>query len=269
MKRILFNIIRYLCQSGILGFYYPKEFSIKTCLNWRMYQHERATVKYLKAFLKPANVFVNVGAHIGYYAVYAGKLVGRKGIVYAFEPHPDNYKMLVRNCLHLPQVMATQTAVSDSNGEALLFEHSTSSSSHALSDISESGKSCKVPKVSLDEWAFINKVNKVDMVLIDVEGHELSVLKGMYNIINKNPNIIIIVEYCPSNWIKQKININVLLEEIYKLHFKIVCALGQKKKYILPELTSPKIALHKLYEFLDEEIRQEHKDYINIVIKRF
>ncbi len=269
MKRRLFNIIRHLCQKGFLGFYYPPEFSIRTCLRWRMYQHEDATLKYLKAFLKPGDVFVDIGAYIGYFAVYTAKLVRKKGVVYAFEPNSDNYRLLIKNCRNIPWVKTIQSAVSDSNGEAELFIHSTSSSSHALSDISKSGKSYIVPKVSLDKWASKNNINRINMVLIDVEGHELAVLRGMYNVIDKNPDIHIIIEYCPHNWTDSNQDIKLLINEIYnKMHFKVIYALGQKKEYAFSDLTSAQIAYQKLNEILQQEVIQEKHDYINIVITK-
>lgn len=258
-----------MCQSGVLGFYYPSEFSIRTCLNWRLFKHERSTIDYLKDLLRPGDVFVDIGAHIGYFAYYVGKLVGHNGRVFAFEPYPDNFKLLLKNCSKLPQVKAIQSAVSDSSGKTQLFIHTTSSSSHSLSDISRSDKSCLVPKVSLDEWGIKNNINRIDAVLIDVEGYELAVLRGMHNIINKNPGICIIIEYCPSNWTKCNGDINMLIEEIYnKIQFKIICALGQKRKYILSKLTSVQNISSILDEILDNEVREEQKDYINIVINK-
>ena len=47
--------------------------------------------------LQPGDVFVDVGANIGYFPVIAAGRVGRAGRVLAFEPDPDNYRLLSEN----------------------------------------------------------------------------------------------------------------------------------------------------------------------------
>ncbi len=262
------NMIRKICQSGILGFYYPSNFPIRLCLQWRMYRNERATIKYLRDFLKPGEVFVDIGAHIGYFAKFAGGLVDRSGSVFAFEPHPRNYKMLVRNCKHMPQIKSINAAISDSSGQALLYEHSTSDTSHAFTDLSGSGKTIAVRKLHLDEWANANNVHQMDVVLIDVEGHEISVLRGMRNIIEKNKKIIIIIEYCPSNYRHKDGKIHPLILEIQKLQLCVTCALGQSKEYVISEYKSWIDLENQLAEVLAEEFNKERCDYVNIVARR-
>lgn len=268
MKHIIFKAIRHICQKGGLGFYYPPEFSIRTCIRWKRYHHERATVNYLNRCLKSGDIFINVGAHIGYFVFYAGKLVGEKGYVFAFEPHPNNYRLLIRNCRRLPQVKTIQAAVSDSSGEALLFEHSTSSSSHGLTDLSESGKSISVRKLTLDEWSHENEIDRIDAILFDVEGHELSVLRGMCNIIANNSNIIIVMEYCPSNWTSRCEEMDALIEEMRKMQLNVTCALGQAREYAIPEYKSWTDLEDRLAGILNEEANEERCDYVNIVVRR-
>ena len=47
--------------------------------------------------LQPGDVFVDVGANIGYFSVLAASLVGDAGKVFAFEPDPDNFQLLCAN----------------------------------------------------------------------------------------------------------------------------------------------------------------------------
>jgi len=78
-KYTIRKAIRRACQSGILRFRFPPEFPIRTCLQWYLYRHERATVDYLKRNFKDGSVFVDIGAHIMYFVVYDSKLVRQKG----------------------------------------------------------------------------------------------------------------------------------------------------------------------------------------------
>src|SRR5215510_9236846 len=51
--------------------------------------------EFLKYFLKPGDIFVDVGANIGLFTVLAGRYVGAKGAVYAFEPCATTYQNLL------------------------------------------------------------------------------------------------------------------------------------------------------------------------------
>lgn len=42
-------------------------------------------------------IVVDIGAHMGYYTLLAARAVGDKGKVFAFEPEPSNYALLVKN----------------------------------------------------------------------------------------------------------------------------------------------------------------------------
>jgi hypothetical protein len=52
----------------------------------------------LKSLLVPSSVFIDIGAHIGYYTVSASKKVGLNGLVIAVEPDERNYTLLLKNC---------------------------------------------------------------------------------------------------------------------------------------------------------------------------
>ena len=260
--------IRRACQSGLLGFCYPSDFPIKACLQWRACRHERATVRYLRAALHSGDVFVDVGAHVGYYAAIGAHWVGRTGRVFAFEPHPDNYRLLVRNSRSMPQIAAVQAAVSDSGGHALLFEHSASSSSHALADIGGNGRGISVRTVSIDEWAREKGVRLVNAVLIDVEGHEFEVLRGMSRLVADNPGISIIMEYCPSHRTARHEGLQPLLEEIRRQSLRVTAALGQSREYAVPAYASETELNERLVDIVLGETAQEHCNYINLVARR-
>ena len=48
--------------------------------------------------------------------------------------------------------------------------------------------------------------SRVDVVKIDAEGAELSVLQGMQQVIERNPDIRILMEFGPSNLVRAKID---------------------------------------------------------------
>jgi tRNA G37 N-methylase Trm5 len=58
---------------------------------------ERDTVRLFERILRAGDVVVDIGAHVGYFTLIAARSVGPEGRVYAFEPDPENYALLVRN----------------------------------------------------------------------------------------------------------------------------------------------------------------------------
>jgi FkbM family methyltransferase len=87
-----------------------EDFSIATLL------HEPFVAKIFKP--DPGDVIIDVGAHIGSYTIRCAKAVGEKGIVIAFEPDPENFKVLLLNVKmnNLKNVIAFPYAVGKSNG---------------------------------------------------------------------------------------------------------------------------------------------------------
>ena len=73
--------------------------------------------------LAPGMVVFCLGAHIGYYALLAARRVGPRGRVYAFEPSPENFRLLVKNveANGYRNVIPVPKAVSNVTGRATLY----------------------------------------------------------------------------------------------------------------------------------------------------
>ena len=144
--------------------------------------------------MKAGMTVVDVGAHVGLYSLDASALVGPAGKVYAFEPEPRNYKLLLRNIKAngFSNIIALQKAVSDHPGVISLYVDPSDSSLHSTRPLSEAAVECEA--VVLDQLLV---GQPVDMVKIDVEGGELSVLRGMQGIMAANPQMQILCEFVP------------------------------------------------------------------------
>jgi FkbM family methyltransferase len=142
--------------------------------------------------------FVDVGAHVGYFAVLAGKLVEPDGIVFAFEPHPRNFELLLANVWRngLTNVLCFPWAVSDKFGFEELFEAAGNSGDHRLyrSD-DEQRASVAVRTVALDGLRALRP--PVDFIKIDVQGVEEAAVRGMERLLADSPNATVAVEYWP------------------------------------------------------------------------
>lgn len=141
-------------------------------------------VPILGAVLSPGSVFYDVGANIGVYSLWASRLVGDAGQVFAFEPVPRTIAWLADVVAQngLANVRIVGAAASSYQGEVTieLVPHAS-----GLSYVTDGGRpstgptgnTVTAPAITLDEFAQANQAPT--LIKIDVEGHEPEVLRGM------------------------------------------------------------------------------------------
>jgi FkbM family methyltransferase len=152
----------------------------------------------IKSLCKPDTIFVDVGANFGYFSCLAGAKIGTggKGQVFSIEPNPKLVGLLNTNVQinwSMAPVHVHAVAASDQSGEATLFIPTTGAANASLSYGSENSERVTVTTQRLDD--IINPELVIDVMKIDVEGHEVSALKGALQIIKNSPNIVIIMEW--------------------------------------------------------------------------
>src|SRR5216684_3187276 len=142
-----------------------------------------ALSSFIQRHLSPNDVFIDVGAHVGYFTLLASRSVGAGGQVLSIEPNPfalDQLRQNVeRNDLH--NVLVEHTACGESRNMVTLYLHTESNSSMAsLYTGSAAGTvAVEVRCTTLDQLCVEHSLERVKLVKIDVEGAELSVLHGM------------------------------------------------------------------------------------------
>jgi FkbM family methyltransferase len=143
--------------------------------------------------LKKGMNFLDVGAHIGKYAVRVANMVGNEGNVVAVEPNKDNFEVLVRNIElnQLQNCIPLNLAAYHTNRDVSLFL-GPSSAEHTIKEDLGKG-SYKVKARALDDVLKEIGIEKVDLVKLDVEGAELEVLKGLERTLEKG-NPVLVVE---------------------------------------------------------------------------
>ena len=138
--------------------------------------------RFLRRFLSVGMTVVDVGANAGLYSMLASKSVGASGRVVSFEPSPRERARLeshlrLNRCRN---VTVEPVALGDAAGEAELFVvdgHETGCNSiHPADGIS--GHRLRVPVRRLDDYLAGGGFARVDFVKMDIEGGELSALRG-------------------------------------------------------------------------------------------
>lgn len=160
-------------------------------------EHERHLQAALQDALRPGMTMWDVGAHIGFFALQASRLVGPSGSVRAFEPMPDNRLRLEANIAanSAHNVVVVPEAVSATPGDATMYARSGSSLMWTLDADADdlSGETRHVRVTTLDELA--SSEDEVPaLIKIDAEGAELDVLRGSRQLIAAR-NTTFLVEF--------------------------------------------------------------------------
>ena len=181
-------------------------------------QHERETRQLLERLVQPGMVALDVGAHVGYYTRLLAERTGADGRVIAVEPHPRTHEVLRRNTGELTNVTALQLAAAEGEGRAELYDYLLMSASGSLhydagladQQRAQMGAGDVAPRrdgfemqrygvrtVALDDCLAELGVERVDLAKMDIEGAELSALRGMKRTIAASPRLALVMEYNP------------------------------------------------------------------------
>ena len=135
----------------------------------------------VRRWLKPGMTFVDVGANVGYFTALAADCVGPEGLVYAIEPQPEVHKqlegMVEENALC--NVCVICGGLSDTPGELPLYLPADPATGHNATMTAHPAAhrisvSVETLDQCMDEWG----IYRIDLLKIDVEGHEPQVLRG-------------------------------------------------------------------------------------------
>jgi FkbM family methyltransferase len=144
--------------------------------------------------IKPGMVFVDAGANFGYYSlIAAGSLsqMGGEGEIYAFEPEPKNFELLLKNIEinGYDMIRPERRALSATTGQASLYLDPGNLGAHSLSsEWSSPGQEViQIDTISLDDF-FLEVVGKttVDIIKIDTQGAEGLVFNGAWKTLDEN-----------------------------------------------------------------------------------
>jgi len=199
--------------------------------------YEAGTVKVCKELIKPGMIVLDIGAHAGYFTRIFSHIVGSQGRVLAFEPHPVNYEVLKRNVerWRLNNVILIRKAVSNKEGNAVFYE-TIGSFGHSLHSEKPHINQFKVEITLLDKLLPQIGVKEVHFVKMDIEGHEPEALDGMNNLIKRQKQIHIILEFKPSLLRTRNYEPASLIEKLFQMGFEVF-AIGRKGKLL--QIRSP------------------------------
>jgi FkbM family methyltransferase len=174
-------------------------YSLENEIFWRGLENcwEKKSISLWIELCKTSDVVVDIGANNGIYSLIS-KSLNPQAKVYAFEPVKRIYDKLIENVnLNSFDINCIEKATSDSDGEGIIYDttdlHSlTASMEHQPGNMTGDSIETTIQLIKLSTFIEKNNIAKVDLMKIDVEGHEPEVLRGFEPFFDKfRPNMLI------------------------------------------------------------------------------
>ena len=153
---------------------------IQQQLFWYGY-YEKEVGDLLKKMLRPNDVFIDIGANIGYFSLLAATFSPSVKVI-SFEPVKDLFKKMTKNISinDSKKIMAINAAVGEMNEERELYLSAPDNLGMSSFQQPEnySGRREKVEVISIDDWFKTSGITKIDLIKLDIEGSELEILNS-------------------------------------------------------------------------------------------
>ena len=161
--------------------------------------YEKAETRFFQSACRDGMTFLDVGANLGYYTALAARAVGPNGRVLAVEPDPDSFGYLEQTIAAnaVGNVQAFPVAASDAPATLPLYISTDNRGDNRLYASGEDRPQVEVTARPLDALLRENKIDKVDLIKIDVQGYEPKVIAGLRETITASPNLTLLTEFWP------------------------------------------------------------------------
>ena len=182
---------------------YDKTLNIKLSLrDWIQQQiyffgyYDLRGIQFVKACLKPDDTFIDIGGNVGAYSLIAAKLVGSKGEVIAFEPVTEVRERFLENASlnQLDQLKVEPYALFNETTKLQL--HISNQDNFGMSSIhahdEQVGRTEEVEAIRFDDYVLENKLKRIDLIKMDIEGAELYALNGMKSTLQQFKPLVLI-----------------------------------------------------------------------------
>jgi FkbM family methyltransferase len=211
-------------------------------LGWEMEAH---VLPLFQSFLQPESVVLDIGANFGLYTATSASRIRDHGRLYSFEANPHTFDLLRRTLYanrlaHHPNVTAVNSLVGESAGRGTLYYLPEFLGGATMTDIGQWGgakRSIELDMITIDQ--FLPAGLAVDLVKIDVEGHEPFVIRGMQNTIRRSPNIRIFVEFVEA-FLVHTVNADQFAAEIDSLGLRICRLLPRARLELIERGQTPR-----------------------------
>lgn len=200
LRRALFlKRVHFVSPTGVRMELDPSDYVQIMILHGGAY--EPNTLALVRRLLPAGGTFIDVGGHVGQYALEAARCVSSQGRVVAVEPNPRTFLHLHRNITlnGFGNIMPVVGAVAAGPGFINMQFPREDNWGESREAESDAAAAYRIASFSLEAMLDDLGIGHVDVVKIDVEGHEIKVLQGLLEG-GRNVPANIIVEHLPGHF---------------------------------------------------------------------
>ncbi|MDP3920661.1 MAG: FkbM family methyltransferase [Candidatus Omnitrophota bacterium] len=166
-------------------------------LNFQAARFLGVTPELLQKTLSEGSVFLDVGANIGIFSLFASRLVGRSGKVLSIEASPSIYEYLKYN-LELNRsknCIPKNIAAFERDGDTVEF-YEPDSNKFGMGSLSGCFvQHSPVKTLSIDSWIAGVGIKRITLMKVDVEGWEAAVFLGAEKLLSREDAPLIVFEF--------------------------------------------------------------------------
>ncbi len=185
---------------------------------WANSEGNSAEEHFFKTYLLRGDTVVDVGANIGTTTLTASVLIGSKGVVYSFEPHPRVFKYLKENIRlnKLGNIHLFNIAIGNKNGFVNFSDNPwvSDTTNHIVVD-----SKTQVRISTLDDLLRPYNLGTIDLLKVDVEGYEKEVFRGGMEILGKTNCIFF--EFLEKNYSNYEVSAREVLDILKENGFMV------------------------------------------------
>jgi FkbM family methyltransferase len=150
---------------------------------------EKSLTEFFLHVIDPGAVFMDVGAHFGYFSLLASTLAGPRGKVLSIEPTPRTFDVLQENAALHENITCLACAATSMERDVYIQDMGTGRAAFNRVENEGSGSSVKVKGRRLDD--VLDDLRLVPQVIkVDAERHEIEVLKGLSRTLKEQSPIV-------------------------------------------------------------------------------
>ncbi len=187
--------------NGATIFLNPSDPVISAGVLFGVYEHWE--LDFFSSNYRPDSVFVDVGANVGLYTGLALSRSDSRSTVLCIEPHEESRVYLeqtIKENLRKgapAHVVVCPVAASDCGGKTTLYQNLDNKGDNRLHPDSLCVGRSVVETETLDSICARNRINRIDFLKMDVQGHEGLVLRGAAGVLSASDRCILMFEFWP------------------------------------------------------------------------